>query len=225
MTLANKLPASELPRERLLRDGIDALSLQELVAILLGTGTQGKSVLILAQEMLLHFGGIDGLLNATVEELIKLKGVGKAKAILLKAAFGIALRAEKGKNKPNRKILTMEDAVEVARPEIGHLKKEALLILLCDVRSRLIHQEIISKGTISEVLVHPREVFQPAVRYGASGIIICHNHPSDDSTPSRSDIILTDQLLNCSKLMGITLIDHLIITKNSFHSFRNKRYA
>ena len=219
-----KFPVSELPRERLLRDGVDALSLQELVAILLGTGTQGKSVLILAQEMLLYFGGMDGLLNATIEELTQFKGVGKAKAILLKAAFGIALRAEKEKIQLNPKITTIEDAFAVARPQIGHLEKEALLVLLCDVKNRVIHQEIISLGTVSEVLVHPREVFQLAVRYGAMGIIVCHNHPSDDPSPSDADCALTKRLLKCSQIMSIRLIDHLIVTKKSFYSFRKKKH-
>jgi len=224
MNLSKKVPASELPRERLLRDGIAALSIQELLAILLGTGTQGKSVLILAQELFLSFGGMDGLLNASVEELIKVKGVGKAKAILLKAAFGIALRTAKGKYLPQKKILTIEDALEIARPEIGYLKKEALLVILRDVKSRLIHHEVISVGTLSEVLVHPREVFQPAVRHGAYSLIVCHNHPSGDPTPSSADIILTKTLLECSKIMGITLVDHLILGEDNYTSMRkNKR--
>ncbi len=183
MSLAKQLPISELPRERLMRDGIDALSLQELLAILLGTGTKGKSVLILSQELLLHFGGMGGLLDASIEQLTKIKGVGQAKAILLKAAFGIALRASKEQFSPNRTVISIEDALSIAVPMIGHLKKEALLVILRDVKCRLIHHEVISVGTLSEVLVHPREVFQLAVRHGAYSLIVCHNHPSGDPTP------------------------------------------
>lgn len=216
MSLAKQFPISELPRERLMRDGVDALSLQELVAILLGTGTQGKSVLVLAQEMLLNFGGMDGLLNASIEELTKIKGIGKAKAILLKAAFGIALRAAKEKLAPNKKILTIQDVLEITIPRIGNLKKEALLIILRDVKCRLIHYEVISIGTLSEVLVHPREVFQTAIRHGAYSIIICHNHPSGDPTPSEGDIKLTNTLLQCSKIVGIALTEHIIVGRNRY---------
>ena len=224
MSLIKKIPASERPRERLLRDGVQALSLQELLAILLGTGTQGKNVLILAQELLLHFGGIEGLVNASIEELIQVKGIGKAKAILLKAAFGITLRANKEKQAPNKMIRTVQEALEIAVPEIGTLKKEALFVILRDVKCRLIYSEIISMGTLSEVLVHPREVFQPAIRHGAYSLIVCHNHPSGDPTPSQADINLTLQLMECSKIVGIALVDHLIIGHKKHTSMRNSSY-
>ncbi len=220
MTLASKISAAELPRERLLRDGIDALSLQELIAILLRTGTEGKPVLILAQEILLQFGGVEGLLNASIEELIRVKGVGKAKAVLLKAALGIAMRASKEKILPNQQLLSTEDILKIAIPKIGYLKKEALLVILRDVKCRLIHHEIISMGTLSEVLVHPREVFQLAVRHGAYSIVICHNHPSGDPTPSKADLALTSKLLECAKLMGITLSDHIIVSGEKSFSMK-----
>lgn len=221
MSLANQVPASELPRERLMRDGIDALSLQELLAILLGTGTQGKSVLILSQELLLKFGGMEGLLNASVEELTKMKGIGKAKAILLKAAFGIALRAAKEKVEPNPIVTTLQQVLSIASMQIGHLKKEALLVILRDVKCRLIHHEVISVGTLSEVLVHPREVFQLAIKHGAYSLIVCHNHPSGDPTPSKADITLTHQLVKCAHLMGIPLTDHIIIGKDGHFSMKH----
>ncbi len=220
MSLCDKMPLSELPRERLMRDGVQALSMQELIAILLGTGTQGKSVLILAQELLLHFGGIEGLREASVEELIQIKGMGKAKAITLKAALGIAQRAAQEKEPPQKKIITVQDALAIAQPLIGHLRKEALLVILRDVKCRLIHREVVSLGTLSEVLVHPREVFQLAIKHGAHSLIVCHNHPSGDPQPSQADIVLTKQLLECAKLMGVGLIDHLIVCKDSYYSFR-----
>ncbi len=220
MSLCDKMPLSELPRERLMRDGVQALSMQELIAILLGTGTQGKSVLILAQELLLHFGGIEGLREASVEELTQIKGMGKAKAITLKAALGIAQRAAQEKEPPQKKIITVQDALAIAQPLIGHLRKEALLVILRDVKCRLIHREVVSLGTLSEVLVHPREVFQLAIKHGAHSLIVCHNHPSGDPQPSQADIVLTKQLLECAKLMGVGLIDHLIVCKDSYYSFR-----
>lgn len=225
MSLNKKMPLSELPRERLLRDGMEALSLQELIAILLGTGTQGKSVLILAQELLLSFGGIEGLLNASVEELIKIKGMGKAKAITLKAALGVAHHSAKAKQLLQKKIVTIQDAIEIAQPLIGHLKKEALLVILRDIKCRLIHREVIGLGTLSEVLVHPREVFQLAIRHGAHSLIVCHNHPSQDPTPSEADIRLTKKLLECSKIIGVALIDHLVVCKDTYISLRNADYS
>lgn len=213
---------SELPRERLMRDGVEALSIQELVAILLGTGVQGKSVLILAQELVLRFGGLNGLLSASIEELKQVKGIGEAKAILLKAAFGLALRAAKEAQPPQSLLKTPEAAYEIAKTEIGHYQKEALLVLLCDVRSRLIHREVVAIGTLSEVLVHPREVFNPAVRHQAHSLILAHNHPSGDPTPSQKDIELTRHLLQSAKVMGIPLEDHLVIAKNGFFSMRQK---
>jgi len=216
------MPPSELPRERLMRDGTEVLSSSELIAILLGTGTQGKSVLILAQELLLHFGGIEGLREASVEQLTKIKGMGKAKAITLKAALGIGQRAEQEKDPPQKKVITVQDALAIARPLIGHLKKEALLVILRDVKCRMIHREVISLGTLSEVLVHPREVFQLAIRHGAYSLIICHNHPSGDPTPSSADIELTRKLLESAKIIGVALIDHLIVCKDRYYSFRSK---
>jgi len=220
MSLAKKMPPSELPRERLMRDGVDVLSLQELIAILLGTGAVGKSVLVLAQELLLQFGGLHGLLNAPVEALLQVKGIGKAKAVILKASFGIALRAAKEKRSPLKVLANIEEVAKIATAEIGHLKKEALFLLLLDAKLRLIHQEVIAIGTLSEVLVHPREVFQPAIRHGAHSLIICHNHPSGDPTPSKADLRLTKQLLECAKIIGIPLEDHLVIGSDKHVSLR-----
>lgn len=224
MNVLKKWPKSEMPRERLLRDGIEALSLHELLAILLGTGTQGKSVLALAQELVIHFGGIEGLVHASIEELTQVKGMGQAKAMLLKATFGISLRLAKEKSTPNKKISTTLDALEIAKHQIGHLQKEALLVILRDIKSRLICHEVVSLGILSEVLVHPREVFQPAIRHGAYSIIICHNHPSGDPTPSQADIDLTRQLKKSSRVIGIKLVDHLIIGRDSYISMRRENY-
>lgn len=220
MSLIDRIPHSQLPREHLLRDGAEALSFQELLAILLRTGVEGKSVLVLAQELLEYFGGIEGLLDASIEELTAIKGVGQAKAITLKAAFGIGLRISKEQVQLKKMVLTVEDAVKIAKPEIGHLTKEVLFIILRDIKARLLHREIISIGTQSQVLVHPREVFQPAVRHGAHSLVVCHNHPSGDPTPSKEDIFLTKQLAECAKIMGIGLVDHIIIGKEAHESMR-----
>ncbi|MCI0382269.1 MAG: DNA repair protein RadC [Chlamydiae bacterium] len=218
------IPVSELPRERLLRDGIEALSIQELLAILLGTGTRGKNVLILAQELLLHFGGMKGLLESSVDDLMQINGIGHAKAILLKAAFGLALRCTKESFEPFQKIKKAEEAFRLAKSFIGHFKQEALLVILRDVKGRVIRQELIGMGTLSEVLVHPREVFNPAVRHRANSLILVHNHPSGDPTPSTADLQLTKHLLYSSKIMGIFFDDHLIIGENRYTSLRESGF-
>jgi len=218
------IPVSERPRERLLREGIDALSLAELIAIVLGSGTKGKSVLSLAEEILVRFGSLDKLLDASITELTEIKGIGKAKAIQLKAVFGIALKCRKPNLEKKRIIESAHQAYEIIKGEIGHQKQEVMLVLLRDVRGCLIHQERIAVGTLSEILVHPREVFYPAVRNKAHSIIIAHNHPSGDPTPSAADLDLTRLLSHSSRVMGIRLDDHLIIGDGVFVSLREKGY-
>ncbi len=221
MTALRFVPEDERPRERLLKEGTDALAISELLAILLGTGTKGKSVIQLAQEILIRFRGIDGLLDASIPELMEIKGIGKAKAILLKAAFGIARKASR---KQLGLIESSIQAYEMVKNEISHYKQEVLIVILRDVRGRAIHQEKVSVGTLSEVLVHPREVFYPAVRYKAHSLIIAHNHPSGDPTPSNVDLELTRLLMHSSRVMGIGLDDHLIIGSDSFVSLKEKGY-
>ncbi len=213
-------PLQERPRERLLQWGIDALSLAELIAIVLTTGTKGRSVLEVAYEMVGHFGGIEGLLDASVEELMGIKGVGKAKAIQLKAAFGIAIKSGETYLPRLRKIGGKE-AYELVKKDLSSAKQEILVVVLKDVRGRLISYEKVSVGTLSEVLIHPREVFYPAVRHKAKSLILAHNHPSGDPTPSKADIELTRHLFRSSKVMGIDLDDHIIIGNQTFISLRD----
>lgn len=218
------LPLEERPRERLVRDGVDALSLSELLAIVLGSGTSGKSVLSLAGEILETFGSLDRLLEASIVELMQIKGIGSAKAIQLKAVFGIALKCKKPLALENYKIASAEDAYRLAHAEIAHIPQEVLLVILRDVRGKLIHQEQVSIGTLSQVLVHPREVFFPAVRYKAHSLIIAHNHPSGDPTPSNADLELTRALIHSSRVMGIGLDDHLIVCRSGFVSLKERGY-
>ncbi len=218
------LAVHERPRERLVRDGEQSLSLPELLAILLGSGTKEKSVLILAQELLHKFGDIAGLLNASIEELKEIKGIGDAKAIQLKAVFAIAQKAIKNSGEVKPFIGTPEQAFAFAKHEIAAHKQEVLLVILRDVRGRLIHHEKVSVGTLSEVLVHPREVFYPAVKHKAHSLILAHNHPSGDPTPSKCDFELTRLLMQSSRVMGIGFDDHLIVGHQTFVSLRAKGY-
>jgi len=214
------MPLDERPRERLEREGIEALSHTELIAIVLGSGTSGKSVLHLAQELLEHFGGLERLLDASIVELMQIKGIGKAKAILLKAVFGLALKCRKPFHLQKFAISSARDAYALAQAEIAHLPQEVLLVILRDVRGHLIHFEQVSIGTLSEVLIHPREIFYPAVRYKAHSLIIAHNHPSGDPKPSQADLHLTRALIQASHVMSIGLDDHLIVCRDRFISLR-----
>jgi DNA repair protein RadC len=218
------LAISELPRERLVRDGVEALSVQELVAILLGTGMRGKSVLVLAQELVLLFGGLEGLLNASIEELKRVKGIGEAKAILLKAAFGLALRSAKEAQLHQPLLKTPEEVYAIAKTEIGCYKKEVILLFLRNVRGRLIYREVISIGILSEVLIHPREVLSPAIRHQAHSFILVHNHPSGDPSPSNQDIQVTHHIFQSARIIGIEFDDHLIIGRGCFFSMRRKGF-
>jgi DNA repair protein RadC len=217
-----KIPEEERPRERLIREGVDALSLSELLAIILGSGTMGKTVIELASEVLERFGSLEALLEASLVELMEIKGIGQAKAIQLKAVFGIALKCRKPASLRKLFIQSPEEAYQLAKGEIAHQPHEVLMVILRDVRGKLIHREHVSSGTLSQVLAHPREIFFPAVRYKAHSMIIAHNHPSGDPTPSKSDLELTRCLIQSGKVMGIPLDDHLIVCKDRYLSMRKE---
>jgi DNA repair protein RadC len=218
-----QLPLSERPRERLRHQGAEALTTVELLAILLSTGTKKTPVLDLAAKLLSHFGSLTRLVQSSVEELIEIEGIGPAKAIQLKAALALAGKAIQESHLTPLSIDTSQ-AYELVRHELAPLKQEALYVVLKDVKGRLISVEKVSIGTLSEVLVHPREVFFPAVRHKASSLILAHNHPSGDPTPSKSDLDMTRHLIHSSRVMGIGFDDHLIIGASSYVSLKNSGY-
>jgi DNA repair protein RadC len=218
--IVKDLPSEERPRERLSRYGAEALSTVELLAILLGSGTQARPVLQLAAELLAHFKTLKALTEASLAELKTVKGIGSAKAIQLKAAIALFGRLEEKKQSG---ILDSPDAVyELIFPELANQKIEALMVVLRDARRSLIHKEIISKGILSELLIHPREIFHEAIRHRAHSLIIAHNHPSGDPTPSTRDVEMTQLLVQAGKVIGIELSDHLIIGHKKFISFYKK---
>ncbi|MES2273656.1 MAG: DNA repair protein RadC [Chlamydiota bacterium] len=216
------LPLQERPRERLIRYGSEALSTVELLAILLGTGTKNRSVLQLAAELLGTFGSMNALCEATLAELCQVKGIGKAKAVGLKAAFGLIGRTEP--RKPGLLINSPGKVYELIRGELADQKIEMLMVVLRDVRCCLLHREIIAKGTLTELLMHPREIFHVAIRHRAHSLIIAHNHPSGESAPSTKDVETTMLLVSAGKMIGIELSDHLILGRDSFTSFYQKGF-
>lgn len=214
------LPLEDRPRERLLQSGSDALSNAELLAIILGSGTRGKSVLQLAQEVLARFGTLENLSKATVSELCTVKGIGKAKAIQIAATLGIGKRAAMQQRTSRCHISTPTHAYHLLRDELEGQQREHFVALMLDTKGFVIAKETIGVGTLTEVLVHPREVFHPAIRHCAHSILVAHNHPSGDPTPSSQDRLLTTQLVEVGELLDIPLRDHLIIGNEGFLSLR-----
>ena len=217
MTLT-QIPKEDRPRERLLLRGGEALSLTDLLAICLRTGSKGQSAVTLAETLLRHFGHLSALLEASVESLIEVKGVGMAKAVQLKAVFALARRLTRKGGGAKCPIRTPKDAYTLIAPEIQDEKREVLALLLRDVKGRVFHHEIISIGSLSEVLVHPREVFHHALYHRAFSLILVHNHPSGDPSPSQADIELTKLLVTSGNLLGIRLDDHLIVGHHAYLS-------
>jgi DNA repair protein RadC len=220
MGLSLEMPTQDLPRERLLRVGADALSLTEILAILIGTGVSGKSVLQVAQDLLSSFGSLPALADASVEELSALKGLGKAKAIQLKAAFALAKQYALGVHEERPRVQDPQEAYRFLRAVFEGAREERFVVVLLDSKGLVLRWDTVSVGTLNQTLVHPREVFYPAIRHKAASLLIAHNHPSGDPTPSQADIRLTRQLQEAGELLGIPLKDHLVLGAGSYVSLR-----
>ena len=214
------LPAEERPRERLHRYGAEAMATSELIAIILGSGMKGVPILQLSQSILAHFGSIDKLAGATIEELCQIKGLGHAKALQLKAAFSLGTRLSKQAATVKYRIENPIHAYNLIKEELQNESRELFLIILQDTKGCALTHQVVSIGTLTNVLVHPREVFYPAIRHHAASIILVHNHPSGDPTPSKQDYDLTTTLIEVGKVMGIPVNDHLLIGDNCFISMR-----
>jgi len=217
------LPRDERPRERLQKVGVDNLSIQELLALIIEKGGRGQTVLTLAQNLLAHFGNLQNIKNASLEELKKVKGIGFATACKLQAAFKLGEKAESHIINFGDKIEKPETVFNLLRNEIGNKKKESFYILSLTTRNKLISVDKVSTGTLSASLAHPREVFLPAIKNSASSVIIVHNHPSGDPDPSEDDLEITKKLIKSGEILGIDVIDHVIITQDSYYSFKEKK--
>jgi DNA repair protein RadC len=212
------LPAVDRPREKLIARGPGVLYLKELVAILLGSGTRGRSALGLA-ETVLEGQGRDSLATVTPQELLRLPGIGPAKAARLVAAMELGRRLlmpERG----GTAVRSPGDVYNLTRAQLENSRKEIFLALYLDTAHRVVHSETVSLGTLDSSLVHPREVFHPAVECTAAAVVVVHNHPSGETNPSHEDIELTRRLLEAGRIMGIELLDHVIVTRKGFFSFK-----
>lgn len=215
----DQLPEEERPMEKALTMGVDKLSNQELLALILRTGRNGESALSLAASLLGCLeGGIRGLPGITPQELMRVKGVGRAKACAVAAAAELGKRQGLRRTDSRCRICGAEDAAGLFMEELRYEKKEHFRCLLLDTRGQVISMENISTGELTSAPVHPREVFAPAVRKSAAAVILVHNHPSGDPAPSREDIRTTERLQEAGRLMGIRVLDHIIIGDGSYCS-------
>jgi DNA repair protein RadC len=221
------LPSDERPRERLWSAGAKHLATTELVAILLGTGTGKLSALGLAQNILstLAEGGRDPndqLRDISPMQLTQIAGVGPAKACSILAAIELGRRVYLTRPNERPVIDSPETAALLFQGELGHAPQEKFAVLLLDIKHRVMGQQLISMGTLDETLAHPRDIFREAIRQNAARIIVAHNHPSGDSTPSPEDIQLTRNLLQAGRLLHIPVLDHLVIAGSHFSSLNRK---
>jgi DNA repair protein RadC len=214
------IPKINRPREKLLAKGAQSLSNKQLLAILLNTGTKGKSALDLATKILNQFP-INSIAKIKPSNLKKLKGISSAKIATILAAFELSKRALAKFNNGLIIIDSPEKAVEQLN-DIRKRTKEHFVALYLNARNQLLHKETITIGLVAKSLVHPREVFEPAIRYLASGVIIAHNHPSGNPEPSEDDIQITNKIAQSGEILGICVIDHIVVTPTAFTSFANK---
>ncbi len=204
-------PVSERPRERLVAQGADALSHAELIAILLRTGLKGANAVDIGRELLLKFGTLQSLAQASVEDLRSVKGIGRDKAATLMAAFALARKMAEDLQRESPVLDNPENVVRLLREKNLMKKVETLQVLLLNTRRRLIRVVEITDGTLDTILVHPREVFKAAIAANAAAVVLVHNHPSGDPTPSEADIKVTRDLIRAGQLLKIEVLDHVII--------------
>lgn len=219
MTL-KELPNLERPREKAFKYGFAKLSNSEVLALLLGSGTKGKSVIELSYELLNNFNGISNLKNINLNELIKIKGISNAKATKLLAAIELSKRLNDN-IEVGCKISNGLDVYNLIGDSIKYEKQENFILILLDTKSKLINYQTIYKGGLTYNLVHMRDIFREIVKYNAYKFICVHNHPTGDPTPSKSDVDTTKEIVRISKLMGIKFEDHIIIGDNCFFSFKD----
>jgi len=217
------LPLSERHRERLLKLGSEALSAQEILALILGRGIKGESVMVTSQRLLSKFGNLKGVANASVEELSEIRGIGLAKAAQIKAAAELSKRLETVAEESQKPaIKSPEDVANIVRSQLKGKKKEHFLVLCLDTRNRLINYKPVSMGSLDTSVVHPREVFKEAISSSAASVIFVHNHPSGDPEPSKEDIELTKRLAKAGEIVGIDVLDHIIVCDRSYLSLKAK---
>jgi len=215
------LPEDERPREKLIQKGPENLKDEELLAILLGTGVEGKNVIEVAKQILRKYSK-KRLLKMKYEDLSKIKGIGPAKACIILASQELVKRALKIQDSGLPIVRTVNDVVL----QVGYTRdktREHFIAIYLNARNELIFRKHIFIGTLNASLVHPREIFKEALEHNAASIILVHNHPSGDPAPSEDDLEITKKIIEAGKIMGIDILDHIIISKNKILSFKEKK--
>lgn len=216
------LPENERPRERLAKYGAELLSNAELLAIILRSGTRYDSAINIANKLLKNESGIKHLYELSFEELKSIKGIGIAKASQIKAALELGRRLRSFKDSNAIYIKSPGDAAELVMEEMRHLKKECLKIILLNIKNMVVSVKDISIGSLNSSIVHPREIFVEAIKMSCASIILCHNHPSGDPSPSQEDLSVTRRIHEAGKIIGIDLIDHIIVGDGRYISLKEK---
>ncbi|WP_110927090.1 RadC family protein [Bacillus massiliglaciei] len=222
--LIRDFPKEERPRERFIQEGAESLSNQELIALLLRTGSKEESVLQLSNRLIQTFDGLRLLKDASIEEMTQIKGIGEAKAIQILASVELGRRINKLLHQDRYVIRSPEDGANYCMEEMRFLTQEHFVCLYLNTKNQVLHKRTVFIGSLNASIVHPREVFKEAFRRSAASIICLHNHPSGDPSPSREDIEVTKRLVECGKLIGIEVLDHIIIGEHKYVSLKEKGY-
>ena len=216
------LPPEERPRERLSKHGPEALSTPEILAILLRTGTARESALDVAEGLVGHLGGLRGLADATIEQLSQIRGVGVVKAIEIRAAVELGKRIAAFTQEARPVIRCPADVSQLVMSEMRYESREQFRVLLLDTRNQVMRVSTVSIGSLTESIVHPREVFREAIRHSCAALIAVHNHPSGDPSPSPEDIQVTQRLAEAGRVVGIEVLDHVIVGDGRFVSLKER---
>lgn len=217
-------PCEERPRERLLELGPSRLSDSELLALVLGSGVRGRTALDLARDLIAELGGLAALGHASVARLTRIGGVGEAKATALAAALELGRRLSGTRRANGSSFRTSADVFAHFRGRMAALRKELFCVVLLDAKHRKLRDVAISEGSLTSSIVHPREVFEPAVRESAAAVILVHNHPSGDPAPSAEDVDVTRRLREAGEILGIRVLDHVVVGAERHFSFADSGY-
>lgn len=217
------MEVEQRPREKALRYGLESLSDLELVALILQSGNKNRSVFEIASDVLKESEGLSKLMQMHVNTLMQIQGIREVKALQLLASVELSKRVIKSKVY-HASILKPEDVIEWFEFEYGVLQQECFIALYLDTKSKLIAHRVLFKGTLNESTVNPREVFKEAFLQNANSVLIAHNHPSGDCTPSQADFEVTYKMVHVAITMGVHLVDHIIVGQNQYYSFKEHKY-
>jgi len=216
------LEASDRPRERLMEKGAKSLNKAELLAILLRTGVPGENAVQVGQRLLDKFGGLEGIQRASIAEICDQHGVGEAKAAQIKAAIELGSRLKTDKIEDRPTINSPEDVADLYQYDLAELEQEVLIVILLDTRNHVLEKVEVYRGSVNSSQVRVAEIFTPAVRRNATSVIVVHNHPSGDPTPSPDDVSMTRAIVQAGKLLDIDVLDHMVIARNGFVSLKQR---